>query len=165
MLFTSSFPLPPSQQAPPPSGHACHPTIGRPSPLLSAEVVGPPTNPNSAIATALVFDAPTCWLCAQEAIITIQISPQSFDPSRIRVLMDLQRRNLLACSINMRGRARGAHMHIRHHVKPNSEALVARVVLAHLRATFHHCTCELRGGTAVLIGYTTWMLLSGQLIG
>jgi hypothetical protein len=40
---------------------------------------------------------------------------------------------------------------------PNSEALAARVVLAHPCVTFHPYTCGLRGGTAVvattLIGY------------
>jgi hypothetical protein len=42
---------------------------------------------------------------------------QGFDPSRIRVLMGLQRESPLACSINMRGGARGAYTHTRHHMK------------------------------------------------
>jgi hypothetical protein len=41
--------------------------------------------------------------------------------------------------------------------RPNSKALVARVVLAHLHVAFHPCMCGLHGGTnavaAVLIGY------------
>jgi hypothetical protein len=37
--------------------------------------------------------------------------------------------------------------------RPNSDALVARVVLAHPHAAFHPCTCELCGGAAALIGY------------
>jgi hypothetical protein len=42
-------------------------------------------------------------------------------------------------------------------IQPNSEALVVCVVLAHPRATFHPCTCELYkcvvAVTATLIGY------------
>jgi hypothetical protein len=41
--------------------------------------------------------------------------------------------------------------------RSNSEALAARVVLAHPHATFYSCTCGLRRGAttvaAVLIGY------------
>jgi hypothetical protein len=41
--------------------------------------------------------------------------------------------------------------------RPNPEALVWHMVLAHPRAVFHPCTCGFRGGaaaaTAVLIGY------------
>jgi hypothetical protein len=41
--------------------------------------------------------------------------------------------------------------------RSNSEAIAARVVLAHPRAMFHPCMCGLRRGTAVvatvLIGY------------
>jgi hypothetical protein len=33
---------------------------------------------------------------------------------------------------------------------PISEALATRVVLAHSHVTFHLCTCELRGGVAVV---------------
>jgi hypothetical protein len=37
--------------------------------------------------------------------------------------------------------------------RPNSETIVAHEVLAHPRTVFHPCTCELRGGAAVLIDY------------
>jgi hypothetical protein len=41
--------------------------------------------------------------------------------------------------------------------RPNSEALAARMVLAHSRAAFHPCTCGLHRGVAAvvaaLIGY------------
>jgi hypothetical protein len=35
--------------------------------------------------------------------------------------------------------------------RPNSEALVARVVLAHPRMVFHPCTCALRGGAVAIV--------------
>jgi hypothetical protein len=34
--------------------------------------------------------------------------------------------------------------------RPISKALATRVVLVHSRVTFHLCTCELRGGFAVV---------------
>jgi hypothetical protein len=37
--------------------------------------------------------------------------------------------------------------------RPNSEALAARVVLAHPCVAFHPYTCGLRGDAAALIGY------------
>jgi hypothetical protein len=58
----------------------------------------------------------------------------------------------------MIGAARGEDTHTHHHVKPyppppyrsNSEALAARVVLAHPRKAFHPCTCGLHGGAATV---------------
>jgi hypothetical protein len=79
--------------------------------------------------------------------------------------MGLQRGSLLACFINMRGKARGglmSYMPPRETLattssRPNSKALAVHVVLAHPRAVFYPCTCGLRGGAivvaAALIGY------------
>jgi hypothetical protein len=80
--------------------------------------------------------------------------------------MGLQWWRSLACSINIRGGARGA-INPRMHTttwnssatssRLNSEALAARVVLAHPRAVYHSYTCGLhRSAAAVaaaLIGY------------
>jgi hypothetical protein len=89
-----------------------------------------------------------------------------FDPSQIRVLMGLRWGSPLACSINMRGGARGVHTPTLHHVKtlatasysrPNSKALHVRMVLAYPHVAFHPYMCGLYGGAAViavaLIGY------------
>jgi hypothetical protein len=73
--------------------------------------------------------------------------------------MGLRRGSTLVCSVNISGGARGtinARLHAttwnpsQHPSRPNSEALAARVVLAHLRVAFHPCTCELRRGVATI---------------
>jgi hypothetical protein len=110
---------------------------------------------------------------------TTGIKAQGFDPSQIRVLIDLRRVSSLACSINMMGAARGgltsllacsinmmgaarggltSYTSPRETLadtfsRPNSEALAACVVLAHPRVAFHPCTCGLSRGVAALIGY------------
>jgi hypothetical protein len=91
--------------------------------------------------------------------------PQCFDTSRIGVPMALRRGSPLACSINMRGGARGG---LTPYTPPcetlattssrsNSETLAVHLVLAHPRAVFHPYTCGLPGGAAAvkvaLIGY------------
>jgi hypothetical protein len=67
--------------------------------------------------------------------------------------MGLQWRSPLACSINIRGGVRGVIntcLQPPHETLaatsswPNSEALAARMVLAHSRTMFHPCTCGLR---------------------
>jgi hypothetical protein len=76
----------------------------------------------------------------------------------------LRRGSPLACSINIKGGARGTHMPTRHHMKtlattsfsrPNSKALAAREVDS--MEAFHPYTCGLHGDTVVavaaLIGY------------
>jgi hypothetical protein len=108
------------------------------------------------------------WWCAQEAIITIRITPRGiFDPSRIKILMGLWLESPLACPINMRG---GATCH---NVKtlvvtsswPNPETWTVHEVLAHPRTAFQPCTCGLCGGATVvateLIGYSIARLLLG----
>jgi hypothetical protein len=83
-------------------------------------------------------------------------------------------RKFISVFYKYEGRARGADMPIHHHVKnlvatssrPNSEALLVRAVLAHIRATFYSCTCELCGGAdvvaAVLIDYDDVMVATGM---
>jgi hypothetical protein len=88
--------------------------------------------------------------------------------------MGLRWKNLLVCSINMRGGARSAHMPTRHHVKTlavtsfsrsNPETLFVWEVLAHPYAAFHPCMCGLCGGTAMivatLIGYDDMEVAAG----
>jgi hypothetical protein len=82
-------------------------------------------------------------------------------------------RKFISMFYKYEGRARGADTPTHHHVKnlvatssrPNSEALLVRAVLAHIRATFHPCTCELCGGAdviaAALIGYDDVMVATG----
>jgi hypothetical protein len=92
---------------------------------------------------------------------TTGIKAQGCDPSQIRVLIDLRRVSLLACSINMMGAARGgltSYTSPRETLadtfsRPNSEALAACVVLAHSCVAFHPCTCGLSRGVTALIGY------------
>jgi hypothetical protein len=72
--------------------------------------------------------------------------------------MGLRRGSPLACSINMRGRARGR---LTPNTPPretlaatssrsNCKVLATHVVLAHPRAVFHLRTCGLRRGDAVV---------------
>jgi hypothetical protein len=88
--------------------------------------------------------------------------------------MGLRFESPLACSINMRGGARGVYTSTRHHVKtlatissqPNPETLVAHEVLAHSCTMFHPSKCGLCGGAAtvvsVLIGYSGARSLQGR---
>jgi hypothetical protein len=69
----------------------------------------------------------------------------NFDPSRIRILMNLWLGSSLIYCINMRGGGRGTETPTHHHVttlattfpRPNPETLVAHDVLAHPRVIFH----------------------------
>jgi hypothetical protein len=77
------------------------------------------------------------------------------------VLMGLRRQSPLACSINMKGGARGARTPytpphetlVAASSQLNSEALATRVVLAHPHVVFDPYMCGLHGGAAALIGY------------
>jgi hypothetical protein len=89
--------------------------------------------------------------------------------------MGLRQESSLACSINMRGRARGAYTPPHHNMKtlaaasssrPNSETLAAHVVLAHPCAAFYPRTCGLRGDAAAvaaaLISYDDMEVVAGM---
>jgi hypothetical protein len=82
--------------------------------------------------------------------------------------MSLRFESLLACFINTRGGLGATYSPTHRHVKTltatssrsDPKALVACEVLAYPCATFHLCTCGLRGGATALIGYDDLGLLS-----
>jgi hypothetical protein len=71
---------------------------------------------------ALLLQVLVMWLRGNHKDFDLGLS--GFNPSRIRVLIDLRRESLLTCHINMRDGARGAHMPTRHHVKNHSHHLL-----------------------------------------